>query len=40
MAKEMVPQILEEGYDGICTYESDFTVLENDYLDLYRNLRR
>ena len=39
MAKEMVPQILEEGYDGICTYESDFTVLANDYLDLYRSLR-
>ena len=28
-----------EGYDGICSYESDYTVLQNEFIDLYRSLR-
>lgn len=40
MAKQMVPEILEQGYDGICTYESDYTVVHDGYRELYWNLRR
>ncbi len=39
-AKKLLPRALAEGYDGICSYESDFTVLDNQYLKLYESLRR
>ncbi|MBI2190902.1 MAG: hypothetical protein HYU36_02815 [Planctomycetes bacterium] len=29
-----------EGYDGLCTYESDVTVLESGFITFYRSLRR
>ena len=39
MAKRMVPEILEQRYDGICTYESDYTVVHDGYRELYWSLR-
>lgn len=40
-AKPEVKQIVESGeYDGICTYESDYTCLDSDYIELYRSLRK
>lgn len=39
-ARQLVPRILKEGYDGICTYESDYTVIDSDFIDLYRSLRK
>jgi hypothetical protein len=38
--RELLPRILREGYDGICTYESDLTVLDREFIELYRSLRR
>jgi len=38
-AKTASKRAIEEGYDGICTYESDYTVLEDVFIDLYRSLR-
>ena len=40
MARAMVPEILARGYDGICTYESDYTVVHDGFRELYRSLRR
>ncbi|MDA0839910.1 MAG: hypothetical protein O3B01_10855 [Planctomycetota bacterium] len=31
---------LSEGYDGLCTYESDWYVLDDRWIDFYRNLRK
>jgi len=39
-ARPMAQRILREGYDGICTYESDYTVLDPQFIDLYRSLRK
>jgi len=30
---------IAEGYDGICSYESDYTVLQNEFIALFRGLR-
>jgi len=38
-AKRDLPRILSGHYDGICTYESDYTVLDTDFIELYRKLR-
>jgi hypothetical protein len=35
-AKDMA---LSEGYDGLCTYESDWFVLDDRWIDFYRCLR-
>jgi hypothetical protein len=37
---ERFARAIAEGYDGICSYESDYTVLQNEFIDLYRSLRR
>ena len=39
-AREMIPRILGEGYDGLCTYESDFTVVQPEWREIYDSLRR
>jgi hypothetical protein len=33
-------RLADEGYDGICTYESNFAVLDNRFIGLYELLRR
>jgi hypothetical protein len=39
-ARRDLARILGSGdYDGICSYESDFTVLQSDFLDLFRSIR-
>lgn len=38
--KAQLRRILAEGYDGICTYESNDTVLDTDFIQLYRSLCR
>lgn len=38
--KQEVQRILADGYDGLCTYESDYSVLDSDFIDLYRSLRK
>jgi len=38
-ARRMVPEILTQGYDGICTYESDYTVVHDGFRELYASLR-
>lgn len=35
-----VRRILAEGYDGICSYESNATVLNTDFIKLFRSLRK
>ncbi len=35
-----IPQILKEGYDGICFYESDYSVLDTEFIRLFEGLRR
>ena len=35
-----IPEYIDEGCDGICTYESDWTVLDSRYIDLYHGLGR
>ncbi|MDP6505500.1 MAG: hypothetical protein QF886_17895, partial [Planctomycetota bacterium] len=35
-AKDMA---ISEGYDGLCTYESDWFVLDDRWVDFYRGLR-
>jgi len=32
-------RILSGNYDGICTYESDYTVLDTKFIELCRKLR-
>ncbi|MHC4884804.1 MAG: glycoside hydrolase family 10 protein [Planctomycetota bacterium] len=39
-ARDAVPGILERGYDGLCTYESDYAVLDDRFIQLYHELRR
>jgi len=39
-AQPMVARILREGYDGICFYESNETVLKPEFIRLCRSLRR
>jgi hypothetical protein len=34
-----VERALAGGYDGLCTYESNDTVLESDFVRLFRSLR-
>ena len=38
-ATEDVKRILTEGYDGICFYESDYSVLDTGYIRLFEGLR-
>jgi hypothetical protein len=38
--EKTVPTLIAEGYDGLCTYESDYTALQSDYIGLYESLRR
>jgi hypothetical protein len=33
-----LPEVLAENYDGLCTYESDWSVLNSQFVDLYRGL--
>jgi hypothetical protein len=40
VARRMAAEILKDGYDGICTYESDCTVLQDQYIQLYHSLRK
>lgn len=35
-----VKRVLAGGYDGLCTYESNDTVLETEYVRLFRALRK
>lgn len=37
--KDKVQDILDDGYDGLCTYESDFSALDARCLDIYNSLR-
>jgi len=37
--RQHLPQVLAEGYDGLCTYESDWAVLDTDYIDVFKSLR-
>lgn len=39
-ARQDVKRILAGGYDGICCYESNDTVLNTDFISLFRSLRR
>lgn len=39
-ARAVVPTVLRDGYSGICTYESDYTVVDDVFIDYYRDLRR
>lgn len=40
MAKADLKRILADGYNGIGTYESNDTVLDSDFIKLFRSLRR
>ena len=35
----ILARAIAEGYDEICSYESDYTVLQNEFIELYRSLR-
>jgi hypothetical protein len=39
-AAAAVKRFISEGYDGICTYESDFAVLDSRFIHLYESLRK
>ena len=39
-ARRVAEEAIAAGYDGLCTYESDFAVLDADYIALYESLRR
>jgi len=39
-ARKTIPELLASGCDGICTYESDWAVMDTDFVELYRSLRR
>jgi hypothetical protein len=39
-ARKHIPRFIREGYDGVCTYESDLTVLDSRFIGLYDSLRR
>lgn len=34
-----IPRIIDEGYDGITIYESDYAVLDSGFIDLFDSLR-
>jgi hypothetical protein len=36
--KKHLPEVLAEGFDGLCTYESDWSVLDAEFVDLYRSV--
>lgn len=36
--KHHLPEVLAEGYEGLCTYESDWSVLDPEFIDLYQSL--
>lgn len=38
-ARQDVRKILAEDYDGLCVYESDYAVLQSDFIELSRSLR-
>jgi hypothetical protein len=38
--KRHLPEVLSEGYEGLCTYESDWSVLDPGFVEFYRSLRR
>ena len=40
LSRKFVPRILKGGYDGICTYESNQTCLDSEFIKLYRSLRK
>lgn len=40
LLKEKVPQIVSDGYDGFCTYESNWSVLDHRCVKTYDSLRR
>jgi hypothetical protein len=40
VAKPLVRRILAGGYDGLCSYESNDTVLDTGFINLFRSLRR
>lgn len=37
--KDKVQGIIDDGYDGLCTYESDFSALDARCLEIYNSLR-
>lgn len=37
-AEAMAKEAIENNYDGVCTYESNYTVLTRDFIDLYAGL--
>lgn len=39
-ARRLLPRILQGGYDGLCTYESDYTVIDSEWIEFYRSLRK
>ena len=39
-ARKAVSEYLAEGCDGICTYESDWAVVDADFIEIYNDLRR
>jgi hypothetical protein len=38
-ARAWAPIAMREGFDGLCTYESDFSVMSDGFIDFYRSLR-
>jgi hypothetical protein len=38
-ARAVVPTVLRDGYSGICTYESDYSVVDDVFIEYYRGLR-
>ncbi len=38
-ARKRVELAPAEGYDGVCTYESDYSVIKREYIELYHCLR-
>jgi hypothetical protein len=35
-----IPKVLEDGYDGLCTYESNMAVLDSRCINVYESLRK
>jgi hypothetical protein len=38
--KDELKRVIDQGYDGFCTYESNEAVLQSSMIDVYRSLRR
>lgn len=38
--KQHLPAVFAEGYDGLCTYESDWSVINPEFVKFYRSLRQ